>query len=198
MRPEDNPAELGDVWTFVSLDPETKLIPSYMVGKRTSETAHAFMNDLSGRLANREQLSADALSAYVDASWWAFKGDVDFGQIVKTYESEPIGPGRYSPPHVVSTTKKRVHGNPDETYISTSHIERSNLSMRMNMRRLTRLTNGFSKKLENHELATSLWFAVYNFVRVHGSIRVTPAMAAGVTPRLWSMDDLLDAALAQY
>jgi IS1 family transposase len=198
LTAEDDITELGDTWTFVALDKESKVIPSYIVGKRTSETAHEFMTDLSSRLINRVQLSADALHAYVDATWWAFKGDVDFGQVVKSYEAEPIGPGRYSPPHVVSATKTPVHGRPDKAHISTSHIERSNLSMRMNMRRLTRLTNGFSKKLENHRLATALWFGVYNYVRVHGSIRVTPAMAAGVTPRLWSMGDLLDAAMAQY
>ena len=168
------------------------------------------MDDLSGRLDNRVQISSDALSSYVDAVERAFGADVDYGQVVKFYDAEPIGPGRYAPPRVVSQKfleagKKRlagdtgrqakaemVAGNPDRTHISTSLVERQNLTMRMSMRRFTRLTNAFSKKLENLEAAVALHFAHYNFVRLHKTLRCTPAMAAGVSDRLWSLQELVD------
>lgn len=189
----DNPHLVGDQWTFVAVDPETKLVPTYRVGKRDLKTATEFMVDLSGRLSNRVQISSDALKAYVEATEIAFGGYVDYGQIVKTYEAEPMGPGRYSPPKVVSAERSPVCGAPVLNHISTSIVERQNLTMRMNMRRFTRLTNAFSKKIENLKAAVALHFAHYNFVRVHGSLRVTPAMAAGVTNRIWSISDLLEA-----
>ena len=189
----DNPLATGDIWTFVAVDADTKLVPCYRVGKRTLAHAKAFLGDLSGRLSNRVQLSSDALNAYVEAAEAAFGNGVDYGQIVKTYEAEPIGAGRYSPPHVVAVDRRAVSGRPTWNHISTSYIERQNLTMRMSMRRFTRLTNAFSKKLDNLKSAVALHFAYYNFVRIHRSLRVTPAMAAGVSDRLWSIPELLEA-----
>ena len=183
---------IGDQWTFVAIDPDTKLVPSYLVGKRTRDNAVAFMGDLSERLANRVQISSDSLRSYVDAVERAFGADVDYGQAVKFYDAEPIGAGRYAPPRVVRQQKVVVAGSPDQQHISTSLVERQNLTMRMSMRRLTRLTNAFSKKLENLQAAVALHFAHYNLVRVHKSLRVTPAMAANVTNRLWTLEELVD------
>ena len=190
---EDDASQCGDFWTFVAIDADTKIVPSYLVGKRDGATANAFMADLSGRLSRRVQISSDGLNAYVDAVERAFGGGVDYGQIVKFYEAEPIGAGRYSPPKVVDVERVIVEGHPDEADISTSYVERQNLTMRMNMRRLTRLTNAFSKKVENLRAAVALHFAYYNFVRIHQTLRVTPAMAAGVTPRVWTIGDLVAA-----
>lgn len=183
---------LGDQWTFVAIDADTKLVPAYRVGKRTRAHAVAFMTDLSERLSNRVQISSDALRSYVDAVELAFGADVDYGQIVKFYDAEPIGPGRYAPPRVVGAEKTVIAGSPDQLHISTSFVERQNLTMRMSMRRFTRLTNAFSKKLENLQAAVALHFAHYNWVRLHKSLRVTPAMAAGVSDRLWSLEELVD------
>lgn len=190
---EDNRNAVGDQWTFVAIDPDTKLIPAYRVGKRTKPHAIAFMGDLSERLANRVQISSDALNSYVDAVEQAFGADVDYGQAVKFYEAEPIGPGRYSPPKVVRAERTPIAGAPDLAHISTSIVERQNLTMRMSMRRFTRLTNGFSKKVENHRAAVALHFAHYNLVRLHKTLRVSPAMAAGVSSRLWTMCELVEA-----
>jgi IS1 family transposase len=187
----DNPLTTGDMWTFVALDRDTKLVPAYRVGKRTAKNTQAFMIDLAQRLENRVQLSSDALRHYVEATERAFGGYVDYAQIVKAYEAEPIGPGRYSPPNVVSTTSTRINGHPDLSKVSTSHVERQNLTMRMSMRRFTRLTNAFSKKLENMKAAVALHFVHYNFVRVHKTLKVTPAMEAGIVNDLWSVHDLL-------
>jgi IS1 family transposase len=196
LKPDDDRSRLGDIWTFVALDADSKIVPCYRVGRRDKPTATAFLTDLSSRLKNRIQLSADALDAYVDASIEAFGlEEVDFGQIVKSYEAEPIGPGRYSPPHVTAVHRNRVSGNPDPKHISTSYVERQNLSLRMGIRRLTRLTNAFSRKLENFEAHMGLWFGYYNLVRIHLTLRCTPAMEAGVLPSVWTMGDLLDAAL---
>lgn len=194
MKPEDNPYRVGDTWTFVALDADTKLVPCYRVGKRTSGDATAFLQDLADRLTNRVQLSSDGLTAYVDAVERVFGTGVDYGQIVKTYEAEPIGPGRYSPPKVVSTARGTIMGNPERKHISTSYVERQNLTIRMNMRRFTRLTNAFSKKWENLVAAVGLHFAYYNLCRVHKTLRTTPAMAAGVAPKIWSLEDLIEVA----
>lgn len=191
---EDDPLRVGDTWTFVSIDSHTKLVPNFHVGKRTLEDAQIFISDLASRLNNRCQLSSDGLKAYVQACEVAFGKDVDFAQIVKTYEADPIGPGRYSPPNVVATERTLITGNPDPNYISTSHVERLNLTTRMQMRRFTRLTNGFSKKIENLKAAVGLHFAHYNLVRTHGTIKVSPAMEAGITNRLWSIKELIEAA----
>jgi IS1 family transposase len=184
--------KIGDQWTFVAIDPDTKLVPAYRVGKRTRDNAVAFMTDLSERLSNRVQISSDSLRSYVDAVERAFGADVDYGQIVKFYDAEPIGPGRYGPPRVTGAARTVIAGSPDQAHISTSHIERQNLTMRMSMRRFTRLTNGFSKKLENMQAAVALHFAHYNLVRLHKTLRVTPAMAANVTDRVWSLEELVD------
>ncbi|MGO8954970.1 MAG: hypothetical protein ACLP1W_19995 [Rhodomicrobium sp.] len=188
----DDKSQVGDMWTFVALDADTKLVPAYRIGKRDLETATAFVGDLSARLLNRVQLSSDALAAYVEAIEEAFGAGVDYGQIVKIYEAEPIGPGRYSPPHVTAAQRRVITGRPDVSHISTSFIERQNLTMRMSMRRFTRLTNAFSKKVENLKAAVALHFAHYNLVRLHKTLRVTPAMAAGVTDRLWSIEELVE------
>ena len=192
LKEDDDRSRLGDQWTFVALDPETKLIPSYRVGKRDGENAVAFMTDLSERLADRVQISSDALAAYVDAVERAFGADVDYGQEVKFYAPEPAGSGRYSPPKVTERQRIVIAGNPDQDHISTSLVERQNLTMRMSMRRFTRLTNAFSKKVENLRAAVSLHFAHYNFVRVHRTLRVTPAIEAGVSNRLWTLDELVE------
>jgi IS1 family transposase len=182
----------GDFWTFVAIDPQTKIIPSYRVGKRTRDNAVAFMQDLSERLTNRVQISSDALRSYVDAVELAFGTDADYGQVVKFYDKEPISPGRYSPPRVTGVERTVIAGSPDQAHISTSLVERQNLTMRMQMRRFTRLTNGFSKKVENLKAAVSLHFTHYNFVRLHRSLHVTPAMAAGVSDRLWTLEELVE------
>jgi IS1 family transposase len=192
MLPGDDPSRVGDQYTFVALDPVSKLVPAYRIGKRDLVTATAFMADLSERLANRVQLSSDALAAYVEATERAFGADVDYGQEVKFYEAEPVGRGRYSPPNVTAAQRIVIAGNPDKALISTCLIERQNLTMRMSMRRFTRLTNAFSKKVENLRAAVSLHFAHYNFVRVHRTLRVTPAMEARVSNRLWSLDELVE------
>ncbi len=192
MTERDDPRRVGDQWTFVALDPETKLVPTYLVGKRDLPTATIFMKDLAERLHNRVQLSSDALRAYVEATEQAFGMNIDYGQILKIYEAEPIGPGRYSPPEVVNTMKTVISGKPKQSNISTSLVERQNLTMRMQMRRFTRLTNAFSKKLDNLKAAVALHFAHYNFVRIHSSIRCTPAMEAGITDHIWSIRDLMD------
>ncbi len=160
---EDDIKRVGDVWTFVAIDADTKLIPAHLVGKRDRGCTLQFMEDLGMRVTNRPQISSDAMGLYLEAVQFGFGQDVDYGTIVKSYEAEPIGSGRYSAPKVTGT-KKAVHiGDPNEAFISTSYVERSNLTMRMCMGRLTRLTNGFSKKLENHKAATALHFAHYNF-----------------------------------
>jgi IS1 family transposase len=192
MTEDDDPRRLGDQYTFVALDPETKIVPTYRVGKRDLPTATAFITDLSERLANRVQLSSDALAAYIEATERAFGANIDYGQVVKFYEAEPVGRGRYSPPHVVGADRSVIAGNPDPAHISTSLIEWQNLTMRMSMRMFTRLTNAFSKKVEDLRAAVSLHFAHYNFVRVHRSLRVSPAMEAGVSDRLWSLDELVE------
>lgn len=192
MTKEDDRRRVGDQWTYVAIDPETKLVPSWLVGKRDLRTAGAFLQDLQTRLVNRVQLSSDGLNNYVPAVEHAFGADVDYGQIVKYYEAEPIGPGRYSPPKVSGVDRTAFNGTPDPRHISTSHVERQNLTMRMSMRRFTRLTNAFSKKIENLRAAVDLHFAHYNMVRVHKSLRVTPAMAAGVSNRLVTLSELVE------
>jgi IS1 family transposase len=192
FRTQYDPTENGDQWTFVALDPETKLVPSYLVGKRSKKCAVAFMHDLAPRITNQVQISADGLPAYVAAVVEAFGGQADFGQVVKFYDAEPTGPGRYSPPSVKKVEKTVVFGKPELATMSTSLVERQNLNMRMSMKRFTRLTLGFSKKLENLKAAVGLHFAHYNMVRIHKSLRITPAMAAGVEDRLWTLQELVE------
>lgn len=191
VRDDDDGSEIGDFWTWVSMDSDSKLVPSFMVGKRDAATAHAFIADLASRLANRVQLSSDGLKTYIEAIEASFGRNVDYAQIVKSYEAEPLGPGRYSPPKVTSLNKTPVAGRPDLGMASTAFVERQNLTMRMCMRRLTRLTNGFSKKTENLKAAVALHFAYYNLVRKHRTLHTTPAVATGVVNREWSLSELV-------
>ena len=169
-----------------------KLIPSYLVGLRDAEHGKIFIDDLASRLANRVQLTTDAHKPYLNAIRGAFENDIDYAQIVKLYGT-PLGnttAQRYSPNECTGTRKKAMIGSPNWGKVSTSYVERQNLTMRMSMRRFTRLTNGFSKKIENHECAIAIYFMHYNFARIHQSLRVSPAMAAGITDKLWSLDDI--------
>jgi IS1 family transposase len=194
VRPEDD-QNLGDVWTFCAIDSDTKLVPSFKVGKRDNATANAFVQDIAGRMKNRVQISTDGLRAYVDAIENSFGADVDYAQIIKTYGHEEVSNNRrYSAPEFVSSEKRVIVGSPDVDLISTSYVERLNATTRLHMRRLTRLTLAFSKKLENFEAAVGLHFAYYNLVKRHGTIRCTPAMAAGVERSFWSVGDLVEAA----
>jgi len=190
---EGNP-ELGDQYVFVALDPESKLIPTFLVGKRDTATAHRFVQALRERLNGngRIQLTTDGLRAYLTAVEEAFGADVDYAQLVKLYAAENPGPGRYSPPRVSETVSTTINGNPDPRFISTSYVERQNLTIRMMCRRFTRLTNAFSKKLANLKAALALHFAYYNFCRIHQTLRVTPSMAAAVTDTVWGLNDLLE------
>lgn len=193
---KDDSAELGDAWVFVAIDAETKLIPSFTVGKRSAATTNAFVGDLAHRMANRIQLTTDGFRFYIDAVEKHFGADVDFGQVVKLYGDygQHDAAGRYSPQPIVEVISKVRQGNPDPEHMSTSHVERQNLTMRMAIRRFTRLTNAFSKKLDNLKAACALHFAYYNFCRVHQSLRCTPAMEAGITDHVWTITELLRAA----
>jgi IS1 family transposase len=181
----------GSVWTWTAIDADTKIVCSWMVGSRDTESAHEFMQDLVGRLANRVQLTTDGHHPYLEAVDYAFGGDVDYAMLVKIYGGSEEAEKRYSPAKFVAAEKRTITGNPKRKHISTSFVERQNLTMRMSMRRFTRLTNGFSKKVENHIAAVSLHFMYYNFVRIHQTLRETPAMAAGVTDRLWEISDIV-------
>jgi IS1 family transposase len=191
--PEAKREEWGDVWTWVALDADTKLVPTYRVGPRDLQEAQLFMRDVAQRLANRVQLTTDGHSVYFTAVKGAFPGGVDYGQLVKVYGDnvESHGSGRYSPPKLRECQAQPVYGNPDPADISTSYLERQNLTMRMSMRRFTRLTNAFSKKAGNLTAAVSLHFAHYNMCRVHSSIGATPAVAAGVADHTWTLAELI-------
>lgn len=186
------PDEAGDVWTWTALDADSKLIVSWLVGGRDAGYALEFMDDLRSRLASRVQLTTDGHKAYLEAVEGAFGGDVDYAMLVKLYGASADGSrGRYSPAECVGARKDRIEGNPDIAHVSTSYVERQNLSMRMGMRRFTRLTNAFSKKIDNHMHALALYFVHYNWMRIHKSLRVTPAMAAKLTGRLYGWEDIL-------
>ncbi|MCZ7584979.1 MAG: IS1 family transposase [Deltaproteobacteria bacterium] len=183
----------GDVWTWTALDSVSKVIVSYLVGGRDADWALAFMDDLRSRLANRVQLTTDAHKAYLVAVEEAFGADTDYAQLVKLYGKPPANSPetRYSPGVCIGTRKHAIEGNPDPRHVSTSHVERQNLNIRMGVRRFSRLTNGFSKKIENHCHALALYFTFYNFVRIHTTLRTSPAMAAGLETRLWEMEDII-------
>jgi IS1 family transposase len=186
---------LGDVWTWIALDADTKLIPCFVVGHRDRYYARRFMDDLAGRLANRVQLSSDAMHAYPEAVDYGFGSDVDYGQIVKTYSVTNLAKEaavRYSPAEVVEVERKIIQGNPLVARISTSHVEKQNHTLRMHCRRLSRLTNAFSKKLPNFKAAVALNFAYYNFCKSHGALRMTPAQAAGVESSQWTVAELVE------
>jgi len=185
----------GDVWTWTAIDADTKLVPSFMVGNRDLQTARIFIDDLKNRLANRVQLTTDGLRAYLVAVDESFGEDIDYAALHKLYTAtqEEI---RYSQPKCTGCQIKRMKGNPDPDHISTSYVERQNLTMRMGMRRFTRLTNAFSKKVENHAYQVALHFMHYNFCRIHKSLRVTPAMEAGLTDHVWTIEEMLDKVMA--
>jgi IS1 family transposase len=183
----------GDVWTWVAIDADTKLVPSFMVGNRDSHTANVFIDDLAHRLANRVQLTTDGLKVYLNAIEGSFGCDVDYAMLIKLYgndgrESET----RYSPAECIGCREQAIIGSPDPRHISTSYVERQNLTMRMGMRRFTRLTNGFSKKIENHVHTLAIFYMHYNFCRVHTTLRVTPAMEAGITDHVWTIEEMLE------
>lgn len=186
------PIGAGDIWTWVGLDADTKLAVSWYVGSRDGEAAIIFIDDLAKRLANRVQLTSDGHKAYLEAVEGAFGGDIDYAILHKVYGAAPENAkGKYSPAECIGTQKHRIEGDPDPKHVSTSYVERANLSMRMGNRRMTRLTNAFSKKAQNHAHMMSLYFMHYNFVRIHQTLKITPAMAAGVTPKLWEMSDMV-------
>lgn len=189
--PEGMEGEAGDVWTWTAIDADTKLVPSWRIGSRDSEVAHDFVADLASRMADRIQLTSDGYKLYVNAVEAAFGADVDYAMLVKIYGDNVEGQKRYSPAQCTGAVKQEMVGKPDVRHISTSFAERQNLTMRMSMRRFTRLTNAFSKKVENHGHAIALHFMHYNFCRIHKSLKVTPAMAAGVTHTLWSLEDVV-------
>lgn len=181
----------GDIWTWVAIDAETKLVPCWAVGPRDASTAYEFMHDLKRRLATRVQLTTDGHRAYLWAVEDAFGCEIDYAMLIKLYGPEPQGEARYSPPRCTGTKVGTVSGHPDPAHVSTSFVERQNLTMRMQMRRFTRLTNGFSKKLDNHISAIALHYMYYNFARVHQSLRVTPAMEAGIADHVWTLDEIV-------
>jgi IS1 family transposase len=183
----------GDVWTWVAIDADTKLVPSFMVGNRDAKSAKIFMDDLAGRLADRVQLTTDGHKVYLDAIENAFGGEIDYAMLVKVYELTSTEEQRkYSPVECTGAETKRISGNPAKEYVSTSFVERQNLTMRMSMRRFTRLTNGFSKKVENHAHHLALHYMYYNFCRVHKTLRVTPAMEAGITDHVWTLEEIVE------
>jgi IS1 family transposase len=186
------PKDAGDVWTWTAIDADTKLLVSWLVADRTTESATIFMDDLKERLANRVQLTSDGHRPYLDAVEGTFGRAIDYAMLQKIYGAEPGGEKRYSPAKCIGAKKRQITGHPDPKHISTSYAERQNLTMRMHMRRFTRLTNAFSKKIENHACAVALHSMYYNFVRLHQTLKISPAMAAGVTDRLWEMVDVVD------
>ena len=189
--PEDKKGQLGygDVWTWTAICADTKLVPSWLVGNRDLETAEIFISDLASRLAHKVQLSTDGHGAYLTAVEGAFGGNIDYAMLIKLYK-ESGHQGRYSPPECIGCKQEIITGNPDKKHISTSYAERQNLTMRMSMRRFTRLTNAFSKKVENLAHAVSLHFMYYNFARIHKTLRVTPAMEAGISDHVWNLEEI--------
>jgi IS1 family transposase len=181
----------GDIWTWTAICADTKLVPSWFIGSRNTESAITFMNDLASRMAHRIQLTTDGHRPYLTAVEDAFAGDIDYAMLHKLYESNPEGQTRYSPAKCTGAEKKTIFGHPDPKKVSTSHAERQNLTMRMTMRRFTRLTNGFSKKVENLAHAVSLHFMYYNFCRIHQTLRVTPAMEGGIADHVWSLEEII-------
>lgn len=186
---ERNP-NAGDIWTWVAIDADSKLVLSFVVGGRTASMAHQLMDDVASRLAHRVQLTTDGLHAYLNAVEDAFLGDIDYAQLIKIF-TETGHSGRYSPAECIGTKAEIIQGDPDPSHINTSYVERQNLTVRMNNRRFTRLTNAFSKKAENHMASLALFYMHYNFCRVHQTLRVTPAMEAGITATVWSIEDIV-------
>lgn len=188
------PDHAGDVWTWTALDADTKLMVSYFVGDRSGESARVLLYDLAGRVDGRVQITTDGFASYLRAVEGAFGADADYAMLEKVYGADKLGSSperKYSPAECIGANKKLISGNPDMKHVSTSYVERSNLSIRMQNRRFTRLTNAFSKKFTSHVHALGLYFAFYNFCRIHKTLRVTPAMAAGITDRLWTLADIV-------
>lgn len=185
------PEDAGDVWVWTAIDADTKLVLSWLVGSRDGDAARMFVADVAERLTSRVQITSDGHKPYLEAIEGAFGADVDYAMLQKIYGTPVEGPKRYSPPECIGIDIKVIEGAPDPAHISTSFVERQNLTMRMHMRRFTRLTNAFSKKVEAHANAVALHFMYYNFCRIHKTLRVTPAMAAGVTDRLWDVKDIV-------
>lgn len=181
----------GDVWTWVAIDADTKLIPSWMIGQRDPITARDFMEDLASRLANRVQLTSDGLKCYLSAVKSAFGNDIDYAMLIKIYGNAEDGHKRYSPAVCIDCVRNTIKGNPDPDHISTSYVERQNLTMRMSMRRFTRLTNAFSKKIENHIASVALYMMAYNFCRKHMTLGTTPAVKAGIADHIWSVEEIV-------
>jgi IS1 family transposase len=198
VKETEDTDKVGSVWTFCAIDTDSKIVPSFKIGKRNHDTANAFMTDLASRLKNRIQLASDGFAPYYEAVELAWGSDVDYGQIVKSYQTEEgkyTAERKYSPPQFVSVSKYAITGNPDLLHAHTSHIERLNATTRLHMKRMNRLTLAFSKKVENFEAAVALHFCAYNFVRRHATLRMTPAMFAGIERNFWSWGDLVEAAL---
>lgn len=191
VTPEKKAEGWGDVWTWVGIDADTKLVVSYLVGGRDGGWAHDFMDDCSSRIRNRVQITTDGNHTYLDAVEEAFGADIDYAMLQKIYGAPDIPDTRYSPAQCIGCDMKVVSGNPDPKHVSTSFVERQNLTMRMSMRRFTRLTNGFSKKVDNHRHAVALHYMYYNFCRVHQTLRVTPAMEAGIADHVWSIQEVV-------
>jgi IS1 family transposase len=191
--PEDKKGQpgFGSVWTWMAIVADTKLIPCWFIGGRDAGSAHEFMADLSSRLKNRIQLTTDGHRVYLDAVEYNFGNGVDYSMLVKLYGEDRAGEARYTSAQCISARPVPILGNPNPKHISTSYVERQNLTMRMSMRRFTRLTNAFSKKIENHAAAVALYFMYYNFGRIHQTLRVTPAMEAGVSDHVWSIEEIL-------
>jgi IS1 family transposase len=194
--PEDKKGQFGygDIWTWTAIDADTKLVPSWLIGNRDGETAKIFIEDLKSRLNNRVQLTTDGHKAYLEAIEEAFGCEIDYAMLIKLYGTEPEGEKRYSPSKCLGAERHNITGNPDQKHISTSYAERQNLTMRMSMRRFTRLTNAFSKKVENLAHSVSIYFMYYNFGRIHKTLRVTPAMEAKVTDHVWSLEEIVQLA----
>ncbi len=192
--PEDKKGQFGygDVWTWTAICADTKLVPSFMIGDRSGGTARLFIDDLASRLANKVQLTTDGHKAYLEAVEGAFGCEIDYAMLIKLYGVEPEGDKRYSPSKCTGTRTEVITGTPDKGKISTSYVERQNLTMRMGMRRFTRLTNAFSKKAENLAAAVALHFMYYNFGRIHRTLRVTPAMEAGITDHVWTLEEIAE------
>ena len=191
LSTEKKEAGLGSIWTWTCIDADTKLIPTWLVGSRDAASAYEFMQDVASRLRHRVQLTTDGHRPYLNAVEDAFGADIDYAVLQKIYGAEQTDEKRYSPAVCLGCEIKEITGSPDPKHISTSYVERQNLTMRMSMRRFTRLTNAFSKKVENHAAAIALYFMYYNFGRVHQTLRVTPAMEAGVANHVWTVEEIV-------
>jgi IS1 family transposase len=191
LSQDQKEAGLGSIWTWTAIDADTKLICSWLIGSRDAQSAYEFIQDVASRLRNRVQLTTDAHRPYLNAVEAAFGNEIDYAILQKIYGADPSGEKRYSPAVCIGCKGEEISGSPNPTHVSTSYVERQNLTMRMSMRRFTRLTNAFSKKLENHAAAVALYFMYYNFGRVHQTLRVTPAMEAGVANHVWSIEEIV-------